>query len=232
MSIRERLGEVRERIAAAARAAGREPHAVRLIAVSKGHPSDALRDAFAAGQREFGESYVQEFTRKAEELADLPIVWHVVGHLQRNKARFVAERASWVHSVDSIELARELGKRALARAAGSAPLSTLVEVSIAGEAQKGGVPPERLEPLLAAVEAEPALRLQGLMCIPPLATSAAAERAPFDALAELRERAGGSRRLPELSMGMTQDFETAIAAGATLVRVGTAIFGERPPRGA
>jgi pyridoxal phosphate enzyme (YggS family) len=231
MSIGARLAEVRERIAAAALGADREPQSVRLLAVSKGHPAEAVREAYAAGQRDFGENYVQELTQKLDSLSDLAITWHLVGHLQRNKARQVAEHVAWVHSVDSVELARELGKRAATRTTEAGPLQVLVEVSIAGEAQKGGVGPDELEPLLGAIESEPALRLRGLMCIPPLTASTAGSRAPFDELVRLRERLGGPARLPELSMGMTQDFETAIAAGSTLVRVGTAIFGERPPRG-
>jgi pyridoxal phosphate enzyme (YggS family) len=156
----------------------------------------------------------------------------MIGHLQRNKARQVVECAGVVQSVDSVELAQELGKRAAARGDGRPRLRVLVEVSIAGEQQKGGVAPERLGEVLAAIEAEPALELRGLMCIPPLDASAAASRAPFDALARLRDELGGRERLPELSMGMSQDYEAAIAAGATCVRVGTAIFGQRPPRGA
>ena len=232
MSVRERLAEVRERLAAAARQAGRDPESVRLVAVSKGHPAEALREAYAAGQRDFGENYVQEWTQKAESLSDLAIDWHLIGHLQRNKARQVVERAAWVHSVDSVELARELGRRAAARPPSLGPVRVLVEVSIAGEAQKGGVPAPELEAVLAAIEAEPALRLSGLMCIPPAAASAAASRQPFDELVRLRDRSGGAVRLPELSMGMTQDFEAAVATGSTLVRIGTAIFGERAPRGA
>jgi pyridoxal phosphate enzyme (YggS family) len=232
MSVRERLVAVRERIARAARGADRDPDSVRLVAVSKGHPAEAVREAYAAGQRDFGENYVQELTQKLDALSDLAITWHAIGHLQRNKARQVAPRVTWVHSVDSVELARELGKRAVARAPGADRLRILVEVSIAGEAQKGGVSPDQLADVLAAVEAEPALELCGLMCIPPLTESAVASRAPFDELVRMRARHGGSARLPELSMGMTQDFETAVAAGSTLVRVGTAIFGERAPRGA
>lgn len=231
MSLRERLAEVRERIAAAARSAGRAPDSVRLLAVSKGHPASAVREAFEAGQRDFGENYVQEWLEKREALAELPIVWHVIGHLQRNKARHVAEHAAYVHSVDSVELARELGKR---RAASSKaePLRALVEVSIAGEAQKGGVAPERLGEVLGAIDAEPSLSLIGLMCIPPLEDSVEASRAPFNALSRLRDAHGGAARLPELSMGMSHDYEAAIAAGSTWVRVGTAIFGARPPRNA
>jgi pyridoxal phosphate enzyme (YggS family) len=229
MSLRERLADVRERIATAARNAGRDPGSVRLLAVSKGHPATAVREAFEAGQRDFGENYVQEWLEKREALSDLPIVWHVIGHLQRNKAKHVAEHAAYVHSIDSVELARELGKRR-ASFTEKERLRALVEVSIAGEAQKGGVAPEQLAGVLEAVEAEPALSLVGLMCIPPLDDSVEASRGPFDALSWLRDAYGGAARLPELSMGMTHDYQAAIAAGSTWVRVGTAIFGARPAR--
>ncbi len=229
MSIRERLADVRERIAAAARKAGRDPGSVRLLAVSKGHPAAVVREAFETGQRDFGENYVQEWLEKREALRDLPIVWHVIGHLQRNKARHVAEHAAYVHSIDSVELARELGKRRAAFT-NKERLRALVEVSIAGEAQKGGVALAELGAVTSAIEAEPALSLVGLMCIPPLDDSVEGSRAPFDALRTLRDAHGGAARLPELSMGMTHDYEAAIAAGSTWVRVGTAIFGARPPR--
>lgn len=239
MSIRERLARVRERIEAAALSAGRTPDSVRLIAVSKGQPVEAIREAFEAGQREFGENYVQELTRKAEALSGLALDWHMIGHLQRNKARHVVGSARVVQSVDSVELARELGKRMRAllderveHGEQRERLRVFVEVNIAGEAQKGGVSPERLGEVLDSVEAERTLELRGLMCVPPLDASTSASRAPFDALARLRGELGGAARLPELSMGMTQDFELAIAAGATLVRIGTAIFGERAARGA
>ncbi|MFO7178528.1 MAG: YggS family pyridoxal phosphate-dependent enzyme [Pseudomonadota bacterium] len=239
MTLIENFRAIEARIARAAQSAGRDSRAVRLIAVSKGHPAAAIRELYAAGQRDFGESYAQELEGKAAELAELTdLRWHMIGHLQRNKARSVVRHVTTVHSVDSIALARELGRRAQAiaeeRARRFGPeharLDVLVEVSIAGEEQKGGVAKDALAELLAAVEAEPALRLVGLMCIPPLVDDPAAARPYFDELAALRDAHGGPERLPELSMGMTHDFEQAIAAGATIVRVGTAIFGERPPR--
>lgn len=230
MSVAANLNEVRARIHAAATAAGREPETVRLIAVSKTHPAAAIREAYAEGQRDFGENYVQELLQKAEELRDLSdLRWHLIGHLQRNKARHVASLVSLLHTVDSAELSRELAKR-LTSAAPGRKLEVLVEVSIAGEAQKHGAAPEDLTELLSAIEAEPALSLRGLMCVPPLTEEAAASRPFFDALARLREQHGGAQRLPELSMGMTHDLEHAVAAGATLVRVGTAIFGGRPAK--
>ncbi|HEX2874775.1 MAG TPA: YggS family pyridoxal phosphate-dependent enzyme [Polyangiaceae bacterium] len=228
MSVAANLNVVRARVEAAATAAGRDPATVRLIAVSKTHPAAAIREAYAEGQRDFGENYVQELLQKAEELRDLSdLRWHLIGHLQRNKARHVAALVSLLHTVDSAELGRELAKR-LTGAAPGRKLEVLVEVSIAGEAQKHGVAPENLTELLSAIEAEPALSLRGLMCVPPLTEDPADSRPFFDALARLRDQHGGARRLPELSMGMTHDLEHAVAAGATLVRVGTAIFGGRP----
>jgi pyridoxal phosphate enzyme (YggS family) len=224
------LAAVRERVCRVAVASGREPNSVKLIAVSKTQPSAAIREAYAEGQRDFGENYVQELLQKAEELRDLPeLRWHLIGHLQRNKAKQVAPLLSLLHTVDTPELASELGKR-LAALAPERRLQVLVEVSIAGEEQKHGAAPQDLTELLAAVEALPQLTLRGLMCVPPLSEDAAAARPHFDRLRELQAQHGGAARLPELSMGMTHDLEHAIAAGATLVRVGTAIFGARPAK--
>lgn len=224
------LAAVRERVRRAAVASGREPDSVKLIAVSKTHPSAAIREAYAEGQRDFGENYVQELLQKAEELRDLPeLRWHLIGHLQRNKAKQVAPLLSLLHTVDTPELASELDKR-LAALAPERRLQVLVEVSIAGEEQKHGAAPQDLKELLAAVEALPQLALRGLMCVPPLSEDASEARPHFDRLRELRAQHGGAARLPELSMGMTHDLEHAIAAGATLVRVGTAIFGARPAK--
>jgi pyridoxal phosphate enzyme (YggS family) len=233
-----RLQSVTARIAAASAAAGRGGQ-VRLLAVSKGQPASLLRAAYAHGQRDFGENYVQELTQKAEALRDLTeLRLHLIGHLQRNKAKSVIQHASAVHSVDSLALVEELGRRmqghvvpAAKRAFGDDPrLPVLVEVSIAGEAQKSGCPAAELAAVLAAAERTPSLRPVGLMCVPPLTDDPSASRPYFDALARLRDEHGGPARLPVLSMGMTGDFEPAIAAGSTLVRVGTAIFGPRRPR--
>ncbi len=224
------LNEVRARIRAAALASGRAAEAVKLIAVSKTQPSAAIREAYAAGQRDFGENYVQELLQKAEQLKDLTeLRWHLIGHLQRNKAKQVAPLLSLLHTVDSLELARELDKR-VAAATPARRLQVLVEVSIAGEEQKHGAAPEALAELCEGIEALPALSLQGLMCVPPFTEEAAAARPHFERLRALREQHGGVSRLPELSMGMTHDMEQAVAAGATLVRVGTAIFGARPAK--
>lgn len=225
MTIAESLAAIRARIDAAATAAGRVPESVKLVAVSKTHGPEAIREAYAAGQRTFGESYAQELDAKAAALADLAgVEWHFIGHLQTNKAKVVARVAHLVHAVHSRDLAAELGKRAAA--ASRAPLPVLVEVKLSAEASKHGAPPADLGALLDAISGDARLRLRGLMTMPPPDDLAAARRV-FDELAALREKHGGAARLPELSMGMTNDFEIAIAAGATLVRVGTAIFGSR-----
>jgi hypothetical protein len=223
--VASRLDAVKGQVDEAARRAGRSPAEVRLIAVSKGKPPEAIRAAHAAGQRHFGESYAQELAEKAEALADLPgIVWHAIGRLQRNKAKVAARFAAAVHSVDREELAVELDRRAagLGRA-----LDVLVEVNVGGEATKGGCAPGELGPLLEAVRRCPQLRPIGLMTIAPFLEDPAAVRPYFAVLRALRDEHGGPAALPELSMGMSHDFEAAIAEGATLVRVGTAIFGPR-----
>ncbi len=204
---------------------------MRLIAVSKTQPAEAVREAYAAGQRDFGENYVQELVEKAEALRDLTdLRWHMIGHLQRNKAKQVAPLVGLVHTVDSIDLARELAKR-VAAAAPDRRLQVLVEVSIAGEAQKHGVAPGDLAELCGGIEALPALSLGGLMCVPPATADAADARPFFDELSALRERHGGAARLPELSMGMTHDLEHAVAAGATLVRSGHGNLRSAPHQG-
>ncbi len=224
-TVAARLERIREQSKAAALAAGRDPAEVHLIAVSKGQPSAAIREAYDAGQRDFGENYVQELAKKAEELAELSeLRWHMIGHLQRNKAKVVLRHASAVQSVDSRDLALELDKRATTR------IAVLVEVSIAGEEQKGGVAPATLEEVLRAIEGCKQLELRGLMCVPPFAEDPERSRPYFRALRRLRDEHGGRGRLPELSMGMTADFAVAIAEGATMIRVGTAIFGPRAAR--
>jgi pyridoxal phosphate enzyme (YggS family) len=229
VSTAQALEQVRARVRAAAEACGRSPRDVKLIAVSKTHPVAKIREAYAAGQRDFGENYVQELIKKAEELHDLPeLRWHLIGHLQRNKARHVVGLVAMLHTVDTPELALELAKRAAGFS--ERRLEVLVEVSIAGEQQKHGVAPAELGSLLDSIDALPALSLRGLMCVPPLSEDAAAARPHFDALRALRDQHGGVARLPELSMGMTHDLEHAVAAGATLLRVGTAIFGLRSPK--
>jgi hypothetical protein len=239
--IAARIAAVHRRLAEAAAEAGRDPAEVRLVAVSKTMPADAVRAAYAAGVRDFGENYVQELRQKADMLADLPdLRWHLIGHLQRNKARHAAPLVSVVHTVDSVELVRELGRRVSsvpdarrypvgARAPG-ARLPVLVEVNLGAEEQKAGCQPGELAPVLTAIECEPRLELGGLMTVPPASDDPAEARPFFLRLAQLRDQHGGVERLPELSMGMTGDLEVAVTAGATIVRVGSAIFGARPPR--
>jgi len=226
VSVASNLAEVRARIERAAQAAGRDPAGVKLVAVSKTKAAELIREAHAAGQRAFGENYAQELAGKAEALADLrDLEWHFIGHLQTNKARVVAAHAHVVHTVDSAALARELGKR-VAKLGRAAPMPVLIEVSVAGEAQKAGAAPSEIDEVMQAVAEQPSLALRGLMTVPPVDDLQAARRV-FETLVSLRNLHGGPRVLPELSMGMSHDLEVAVACGATIVRVGTAIFGAR-----
>ncbi|HVZ31699.1 MAG TPA: YggS family pyridoxal phosphate-dependent enzyme [Polyangiaceae bacterium] len=230
-----RLRAVRARVRSAAQRAGRDPSLVRLLAVSKLQPASKLRAAYAEGQRDFGENYAQELLGKNAELADLPDVrWHMIGGLQRNKCAALAGVVSAVHSVDSVRLVRELGKRAAERRvpearqlAAGGRLLVFLQMNLAGEEQKGGAAPDQLDELIAAVQAEAALALGGLMIIPAGNGDSEASRAQFEALQKLREQHGGAARLPGLSMGMSRDLEVAIACGSGWVRVGTDIFGAR-----
>jgi pyridoxal phosphate enzyme (YggS family) len=225
MTIAARLAHVRARIDEACRAAGRAPGTVKLIAVSKTKPPEAIREAYASGQRAFGENYAQELVAKAEALADLAdLEWHFIGHLQTNKAKLVARIAHAVHTVDTVVLARELGKRAAA--ARATPLDVLIEVNVSREPQKAGASPSEIQEVVDAIRVEPSLVLRGLMTVPP-AGDPRASRTVFETLVLLRNLHGGAGALPELSMGMSDDLEEAIAAGATSVRVGRAIFGDR-----
>ncbi len=223
--IAARLVEVRRRVEEATARAGRPAGSVLLLAVSKNKPPDAIRAAYAAGQRAFGENYAQELSQKASELRDLDgIAWHFIGRLQRNKVRQVVQAARVVHAADRAELALELGKRA---AAAGVRVRVLVEVNVAGEASKGGCAPGELGAVLAAIRAEASLEAGGLMTIPPESVDPEEARPFFAALRALRDAHGGAAALADLSMGMTHDFPVAIAEGATIVRVGTAIFGAR-----
>ncbi|HWO11681.1 MAG TPA: YggS family pyridoxal phosphate-dependent enzyme [Polyangiaceae bacterium] len=234
-SVQRGLANVHERIATAAARCGRDPATVRLLAVSKRQSEQKIREAYAAGQRDFGESYAQELVGKSSLAAELTgLRFHMIGHVQRNKCGALAGLVSAVHSVDSVRLARELGRRAALapvpaerRLLLGAELAVFVEVNLGSEAQKAGCSPAELPSVLAAVEDEPALALIGLMAIPEGEGEAEASRRAFQALAELRERQGGARRLPELSMGMSRDLEVAVECGTSWVRVGTDIFGAR-----
>ncbi len=224
-TIQNNLQAVKTRIAAACKASGRPESAVRLVAASKTFPAQAIREAAEAGQRDFGENYVQEAVAKIEALTDLPLVWHFIGPIQSNKTRAIAEAFHWVHSLDREKIARRLSE---ARPAHLPPLKVCIEVNVSGEASKGGVAPEAVAPLARQVSALPRLALRGLMAIPEPTPDAQLQRRRFRILHELLDelvRAGLA--LDTLSMGMSADLEAAIAEGSTMVRVGTAIFGER-----
>ena len=219
------LQAVHARIAAAARAAGRDEKDVSLLAVSKTWPAECVRLAAAAGQHAFGENYVQEGVAKVAELESLGLAWHFIGPLQSNKTRPVAESFDWVHSVERMKIAERLSEQ---RPAGKSPLNVCLQVNVSGEASKSGCAPEEAVALAKAIAALPNLRLRGLMCIPEPAEDVEAQRRPFRQLRELYEQLrGDGLPLDTLSMGMSHDIEAAIAEGATMVRVGTAIFGER-----
>ena len=215
----ERLAAVRARMAAACARAGREPGSVTLVAVSKLKPAALIREAHAAGQRDFGENYAQELRDKATELEGLEgLRWHAIGPLQTNKVKYVARAAHAFHALERLEVAQELSRRRL-----EAPLPCYVEVNVGGEASKSGLAPEALGGFLEAVRALPGLRVEGLMTLPPPSEDEQVVRGGFRTLRELARQHG----LPGLSMGTTHDFDWAIEEGATLVRVGTALFGER-----
>ena len=223
--ITENLQAVRQSIRDAALSCDRDPGSVTLVAVSKRHSPEAIRTAYAAGQRDFGENYAQEQSDKALELADLEgIRWHFIGHLQRNKAKHVAPSCALVETVDSARLVEELSRQAVKL---DRVVSCLVQVNVGEEDQKFGCDREELEEILCAVEEADGLALEGLMTIPPWDLEPQETRVHFRALSQLRERHGGRARLPHLSMGMSHDFQVAIEEGATMVRVGTAIFGPR-----
>ena len=218
------------RIARAAEAAGRDAAEVRLLAVSKTWPADSVREAAAAGQRAFGENYVQEGAEKVDALAGLGLEWHFIGPLQSNKTRLVANRFAWVHSIDRLKIAERLSAQ---RDAHLPPLEVCIQVNVSGEASKSGVTPAELSALAHAVAALPRLRLRGLMAIPEPVDAFAAQRAPFRRLRELQSAlCAEGLVLDTLSMGMSHDLEAAVAEGATIVRVGTAIFGARSRPGA
>ncbi len=227
-NIRNNIALVEERIEAACRRSARRREDVRLVAVSKTHPAAAIREAYAAGIRDIGENRVQEARTKCAELADLPLTWHMLGHVQSNKARVALQLFQWVHSVDSLHLAEKL---ALAADPGGAGLPVLIEVNLGGETSKAGVQPDEVLNLAERIALLPALDLRGLMAIPPYLGNAEDVRPYFRHLRALAADIGG-RNLPnvsmnELSMGMSHDFEMAIEEGATMIRVGTAIFGSR-----
>ena len=225
--IQTRLGEVQARIQTAAERAQRPPDSVALLAVSKTHGAEAVRAAYAAGQRAFGESYVQEAIEKIALLADLTdIQWHFIGRIQANKTRLIAARFDWVHGLSDPAHARRLSEQ---RPSDLPPLKVCIQVNLGGETTKGGVEPDAVAAMIAACEALPGLDVRGLMTLPAPAEDEDAQRVPFRALRLLRDRlATPNHPLDCLSMGMSNDLEAAILEGSTLVRVGTAVFGPRP----
>ena len=226
--IAENLKAVHARMDAAGRKRTGDARKPALLAVSKTWPVAAVREAYGAGQREFGENYVQEGVAKVEGVVDLPgIVWHFIGPLQSNKTRQVAEHFHWVHSVDRLKIAQRLAEQ---RPAALPPLNVCLQVNVSGEASKSGVAPHELPVLAAGVAALPRLRLRGLMCIPEPSEDEALLASRFRLLARLRDQLQQALGVPldTLSMGLSDDLELAIAEGSTLVRVGSAIFGARP----
>ena len=229
MGVKENVAQVRERVAAACRRSRRGPDDVKLVAISKTFPPECIRAAYEAGLRDFGENRVQEAMAKRPALSDLNITWHLVGHLQSNKAKVARELFHWVHSVDSFRLAQKLDQAAVASGAGRLPV--LLEVNLGEEASKAGVGESEIIPLAEQVSRLGTLEVRGLMVIPPFLDDPELIRPYFRRLRELAQEID-SRNIPnlsmqELSMGMSHDFEVAIEEGATIIRVGTAIFGAR-----
>ncbi|MDD0966933.1 MULTISPECIES: YggS family pyridoxal phosphate-dependent enzyme [Pseudomonas] len=221
-TIADNIQLVSSRIKAAVKAAGRDENSVQLLAVSKTKPAQALREAYAAGLRDFGENYLQEALSKQLELADLPLIWHFIGPIQSNKTRSIAEHFAWVHSVDRLKIAQRLSEQ---RPADLPPLNICIQVNVSGEASKSGCTPQDLPALAQAIIALPRLKLRGLMAIPEPTENRAEQDAAFAAVQKLQ--ASLDLPLDTLSMGMSHDLESAIAQGATWVRIGTALFGAR-----
>ena len=223
--VTENFRKIQDLLAKAAVEAGRKPSDIRLLAVSKKKPVVAVLQAVSAGQRDFGENFVQEGLQKMDEVGRDDLIWHFIGHLQTNKTRPVAERFHWVHTVERLKIAERLSRQ---RPHYAGDLNVCIQVNIDGEAEKAGVAPADLPQLAQAVAELPALKLRGLMCIPAVRPDFEGQRQPFARMRELKdslEESGIS--LDTLSMGMTADFRAAIHEGATIVRIGTALFGER-----
>jgi pyridoxal phosphate enzyme (YggS family) len=221
-TIADNISLVSSRIHAATLAANRAENSVQLLAVSKTKPAQALREAYAAGLRDFGENYLQEALGKQLELADLPLIWHFIGPIQSNKTRAIAEHFDWVHSVDRLKIAQRLSEQ---RPADLPPLNICIQVNVSGEASKSGCAPADLPALANAISELPRLKLRGLMAIPEPTEDRVAQDAAFAAVQSLQ--ASLNLPLDTLSMGMSHDLESAIAMGATWVRIGTALFGAR-----
>jgi len=221
-TIADNISLVSERIRAAAEASQRDAGSVHLLAVSKTKPAQAVREAHAAGMRDFGENYLQEALGKQAELTDLPLSWHFIGPIQSNKTRAIAENFAWVHSVDRLKIAQRLSEQ---RPADLPPLNICIQVNVSGEASKSGCTPADLPALAEAISALPRLKLRGLMAIPEPTDDRAEQDAAFATVRDLQ--ASLNLALDTLSMGMSHDLESAIAQGATWVRIGTALFGAR-----
>ena len=221
-TIADNIGLVSQRIRAAADAVQRDASSIHLLAVSKTKPAQAVREAYAAGMRDFGENYLQEALGKQAELTDLPLSWHFIGPIQSNKTRAIAENFAWVHSVDRLKIAQRLSEQ---RPADLPALNICIQVNVSGEASKSGCTPADLPALANAISALPRLKLRGLMAIPEPTEDRAAQDAAFATVRDLQ--ASLNLPLDTLSMGMSHDLESAIAQGATWVRIGTALFGAR-----
>ena len=221
-TIADNIERVSQRIRAAADAVQRDASSIHLLAVSKTKPAQAVREAYAAGMRDFGENYLQEALGKQAELTDLPLSWHFIGPIQSNKTRAIAENFAWVHSVDRLKIAQRLSEQ---RPADLPPLNICIQVNVSGEASKSGCTPADLPALAEAISALPRLKLRGLMAIPEPTDDRAEQNAAFATVRDLQ--ASLDLGLDTLSMGMSHDLESAIAQGATWVRIGTALFGAR-----
>ncbi|MEQ1814273.1 MAG: YggS family pyridoxal phosphate-dependent enzyme [Candidatus Nitrotoga sp.] len=225
-SITQNLQAVQHAITQAARTAERDPQEIKLLAVSKTFPATAIREAYEAGQCLFGENYVQEALLKIETLGDLPIQWHFIGPIQSNKTRAIAKNFSWVHSVDNLKIAERLSAQ---RPDNLPSLNVCIQINTSGELSKSGIGVEQVAELARAIAQLPRINLRGLMTIPAFAASLKMQRIPFSQLREIRDSLNTqSLALDTLSMGMTHDLHAAVLEGATLVRVGTGIFGKRP----
>ncbi|MGD9843026.1 MAG: YggS family pyridoxal phosphate-dependent enzyme [Steroidobacteraceae bacterium] len=225
INIIEHWQQVRDQLWLAARDCGRDPAGIQLLAVSKQHSAELIRTLALAGQRDFGESYAQEAQQKMAALAELDLTWHFIGQLQSNKTRLIAEHFAWLHTLDNAKHASRLHAQ---RPPDRAPLQVCIQVKLAEETGKGGISPQQIPALAAHITQLSRLKLRGLMCIPPPVAEYAAQLAQFQRLSELlRQLNAQGMALDTLSMGMSDDYPAAIAAGATLIRVGTAIFGKR-----
>ncbi|HYD33275.1 MAG TPA: YggS family pyridoxal phosphate-dependent enzyme [Methylophilaceae bacterium] len=227
-TISERLQAVKASISAATAESGRPPDQVQLLAVSKAHPAEKIREAYTAGQRWFGENYLQEALDKQAQLNDVDIHWHFIGPIQSNKTQAIAQNFAWVHSVDRLKIAERLNS---ARSEDLDPLQICIQINVSGEASKSGVAPDQVSELADAVMQLPRLRLRGLMSIPAPTTNVDLQRKQFrlvrEALEQLKHQFPAAN-LDTLSMGMSEDYVAAIAEGATIVRMGSAVFGPRP----